>query len=101
MMTNNQVDIGVRVETNDLIMEEINEHLYEGKFVYNTTVGTQVRTFCSNPSGHVVIENHDGTMLVNGHAFRDPKLGTTNTNLLYLFLINLMNHLMNQMSLRI
>ncbi|NMA05532.1 MAG: NAD(P)/FAD-dependent oxidoreductase [Acholeplasmataceae bacterium] len=80
MMTNNQVDIGVRVETNDLIMEEINEHLYEGKFVYNTTVGTQVRTFCSNPSGHVVIENHDGTMLVNGHAFRDPKLGTTNTN---------------------
>ncbi|MFA5719768.1 MAG: hypothetical protein WC939_01765, partial [Acholeplasmataceae bacterium] len=79
-MTNNQVDIGVRVETNDLIMEEINEHLYEGKFVFNTSVGTQVRTFCSNPSGHVVIENHDGTMLVNGHAFRDPKLGTTNTN---------------------
>ena len=80
LMTNNQVDIGVRVETNNLIMEEINEHLYEGKFVYNTSVGTQVRTFCSNPSGHVVIENHDGTMLVNGHAFRDPKLGTTNTN---------------------
>ena len=79
-MSNNYVDIGVRVETNDLIMEEINNHLYEGKFIYNTSVGTQVRTFCSNPSGHVVIENQNGTMLVNGHAFRDPKLGSHNTN---------------------
>jgi len=61
-------------------LEEINKHLYEGKFVYNTSVGTQVRTFCSNPSGHVVIENQNGTMLVNGHAFRDPKLGSHNTN---------------------
>ena len=40
-MTNNQVDIGVRVETNNIVMEEINEHLYEGKFIFNTTVGTQ------------------------------------------------------------
>ncbi len=77
---NNHVDIGVRVETNDVIMEEINEHLYEGKFIYNTTLGTHVRTFCSNPSGHVVIENHNGTMLANGHSFYDPKLGTENTN---------------------
>ena len=44
-ITNNQIDIGVRVETNDLIMEEINENLYEGKFVFNTSVGTSVRTF--------------------------------------------------------
>lgn len=79
-MTNNQVDIGVRVETSDIVMEEINEHLYEGKFVFNTSVGTKVRTFCSNPSGHVVVENHSGTMLANGHAFRDPKLGSKNTN---------------------
>lgn len=79
-MNHNQVDIGVRVETNDVIMEEINEHLYEGKFIFNTSVGTTVRTFCSNPSGHVVIENHSGTMLANGHSFRDPKLGSSNTN---------------------
>ncbi len=76
----NQVDIGVRVETNDEIMEEINEHLYEGKFIFRTSVGTTVRTFCSNPSGHVVIENHSGTMLANGHSFHDPKLGSKNTN---------------------
>ncbi len=76
----NQVDIGVRVETNNELMEEINENLYEGKFIFRTSVGTTVRTFCSNPSGHVVIENHSGTMLANGHSFRDPKLGSRNTN---------------------
>ena len=57
---NNQVDIGVRVETSNIVMEEINSNLYEGKFVYNTSKSEQkVRTFCSNPS-HVVIENHSG-----------------------------------------
>ena len=79
-MNNNQVDIGVRVETSDIVMEEINKHLYEGKFIFNTTVGTQVRTFCSNPSGHVVVENHSGVMLANGHAYKDKKLGSNNTN---------------------
>ncbi|EHL75151.1 NAD(P)/FAD-dependent oxidoreductase [Bacillus smithii] len=79
-MINNQVDIGVRVETSNIVMEEINTHLYEGKFVFNTSVGTKVRTFCSNPSGHVVVENHTGTMLANGHAYKDPKLGSNNTN---------------------
>lgn len=79
-MVNNQVDIGVRVETLDIIMEEINEHLYEGKFIYRTSVGTTVRSFCNNPSGHVVIENHSGVMLANGHAYKDKNLGSNNTN---------------------
>lgn len=77
---NNRVDIGVRVETNDIIMDEINKYLYEGKFIYNTSVGTKVRTFCSNPSGHVVIENWNGIMVCNGHAYHDIKLGSRNTN---------------------
>ena len=77
---NNRVDLGVRVETNDIIMDEINKHLYEGKFLYNTSVGTVVRTFCSNPSGHVVIENYDGVMVCNGHAYNDSVLGSKNTN---------------------
>ncbi len=79
-MKSNHVDIGVRVETNNEIMEEINEHLYEGKFIFRTKVGSTVRTFCSNPSGHVVIENHSGTILANGHAYSDEKLGSKNTN---------------------
>jgi uncharacterized protein len=80
-MTNNQVDIGVRVETSNIIMQEINENLYEGKFIFNSpSTGLRVRTFCSNPSGHVVIENHTGVMAANGHAYKDPLLGTSNTN---------------------
>lgn len=73
-MYNNQVDVGVRVETSDVVMHEINEHLYEGKFIFNTSVGTRVRTFCSNPSGHVVVENHSGVMAANGHAYKDLRL---------------------------
>lgn len=79
-MSSNQVDIGVRVETLDTIMEDINENLYEGKFLFRTSVGTTVRSFCSNPSGHVVIENHTGVMLANGHAYKDKNLGSNNTN---------------------
>nr|WP_275422658.1 NAD(P)/FAD-dependent oxidoreductase [Paenibacillus mucilaginosus] len=79
-MFNNQVDVGVRVETSDIVMREINEHLYEGKFIYNTSVGTRVRTFCSNPSGHVVVENHSGVMAANGHSYKDANLGSPNTN---------------------
>jgi uncharacterized FAD-dependent dehydrogenase len=77
---NNQVDIGVRVETSNIVMQDINKYLYEGKFVFNTAQGTMVRTFCSNPSGHVVIENDDGVILANGHSYNDPKLGSPNTN---------------------
>ncbi len=80
VFTNNRVDIGVRVETNDLVMEEINKNLYEGKFVYNTPIGTRVRTFCSNPSGHVVLENNNGVTLCNGHSYSDPSMQSRNTN---------------------
>lgn len=79
-VTNNRVDIGVRVETNNIIMDDINKYLYEGKFIFNTSVGTQVRTFCSNPSGHVVIENHNGIMVCNGHSYHSAALGSHNTN---------------------
>lgn len=79
-VSSNRVDIGVRVETNDVIMQEINETLYEGKFIYKTSVGTTCRTFCSNPGGHVVIENNNGVMIANGHAYNDKSLRSNNTN---------------------
>ena len=97
--TNNQVDIGVRVETNNIVMEDINKHLYEGKFIYNTSVGTTVRTFCSNPSGYVVVENQDGVILCNGHAYSDEKLGTENTNFALLVSMNLMSRLITRINL--
>jgi len=79
-MTQNQVDIGVRVECPNIIMEEINKNLYEAKFVYKTSVGSEVRTFCSNPGGHVVMENYEGIVNVNGHSYNDSKLHSHNTN---------------------
>ncbi len=78
--TNNRVDIGVRVETNNIVMDDINKYLYEGKFILNTEEGTQVRTFCSNPSGHVVVENNNGVIVCNGHSYGSSKLGSDNTN---------------------
>ena len=82
-LTSNQVDVGVRVETNNIIMDEINDNLYEGKFIFTSSIGNSVRTFCSNPSGHVVIEEYpdfNNLKLVNGHSFNDKKLGSKNTN---------------------
>lgn len=79
-MSQTQVDLGVRVECPNLIMEEINNTLYEGKFLYKTSTGNTVRTFCSNPGGHVVVENYEGVVNVNGHSYNDSKLSSNNTN---------------------
>ena len=79
-MNQTQVDIGVRVECPNIVMEEINENLYEGKFIYKTSIGSTVRTFCNNPGGHVVVENYEGVMNVNGHSYNDSKLSSPNTN---------------------
>jgi len=79
-VTCNQVDIGVRAETANVIMQDINRYLYEAKLVFNSSTGSVVRTFCANPSGYVVVENHSGVIAANGHAFYDPALGSENTN---------------------
>jgi uncharacterized FAD-dependent dehydrogenase len=51
------VDIGVRYELSNDVMERINKLLYEGKFIGKTsTYGDKVRTFCQNPSGFVSAE---------------------------------------------
>lgn len=80
------VDIGVRVECRDEVMQELNENLYEAKLVYRTkTYADKVRTFCQNPSGEVALENYtlpDGSHIVtvNGHAYKGEEFKTNNTN---------------------
>lgn len=76
------VDVGVRVEVRDEIMEELNKNLYEAKLVYHTpTFDDKVRTFCSNPSGEVATEYYDhGLAVVNGHAYKSKEFKTNNTN---------------------
>lgn len=80
-LTNNQVDIGVRVEVPANIMDHITDVVYESKLLYRTKqYGDMVRTFCMNPYGHVVAENVDGIVTVNGHSYSDPAMRSTNTN---------------------
>ena len=80
-MLNNQVDLGVRVELPAKVFEHITDVVYESKLVYRTKLyGDQVRTFCMNPYGHVVSENVDGLITVNGHSYTDPALRSQNTN---------------------
>ena len=75
------VDIGIRYELPDKVMEKINRYMYEGKFIGRPTpFKDKVRTFCQNPSGFVSSEVYDNNMtLVNGHSYKDKK--STNTNL--------------------
>lgn len=76
------VDIGVRVEVRDEVMEFLNQNLYEAKLVYHTpTFDDKVRTFCTNPSGEVATEYYeDDLAVVNGHAYKSKDLKTSNTN---------------------
>lgn len=80
---NNEVDIGVRVEVSNGIMDHLTKDLYEAKLVYySDTYENKVRTFCMNPGGVVSGELYDQDHLavVNGHSYGDPKLKTQNTN---------------------
>lgn len=76
------VDIGVRVEVRDEVMQFLNENLYEAKLVYHTpTFDDKVRTFCTNPSGEVATEYYEGGLaVVNGHAYKSREYKTSNTN---------------------
>ncbi|MFI3229899.1 MAG: FAD-dependent oxidoreductase [Bacillota bacterium] len=81
------VDIGVRVEVRNEIMEEINNVLYEAKLIgYPAPFQNKVRTFCQNPGGFVSQENYDGGLaVVNGHSYKDIKSNNTNLAILVSF----------------
>ncbi len=78
------VDIGVRVECRNEIMEMVNKVLYEGKLIgYPRPWKNKVRTFCQNPGGFVAQENYDNDLaVVNGHSFKDLKSENTNLSIL-------------------
>lgn len=80
-LATNPVDVGVRVEVPAVVMEHLTEPIYESKLLYYTRAfDDQVRTFCMNPYGEVVVENNSGLITVNGHSYRDPAKRTENTN---------------------
>jgi uncharacterized FAD-dependent dehydrogenase len=78
-LTNNAVDIGVRVEVSAPVMERLTDPFYEAKLVYNSKqFGDRVRTFCMNPYGEVTTESYGGITTVNGHSFSDTRTANTN-----------------------
>lgn len=79
---NNEVDIGVRVEVPNSIMDHLTKDLYEAKLVYySDTYDLKTRSFCVNPGGVVSEEHYDGNIaVVNGHSYADPAKKTKNTN---------------------
>ena len=78
------VDIGVRVEVRNEIMEDVNNVLYESKLIgYPLPFKNKVRTFCQNPGGFVSQENYDNNLaVVNGHSYKDLKSDNTNLAIL-------------------
>lgn len=82
---NNEVDIGVRVEVPNSVMDHLTKHLYEAKLIYySDTFENKARTFCMNPGG-IVSEEHYGVngkslAVVNGHSYADEGSHTENTN---------------------
>ncbi len=80
-LENNQVDVGVRVELPSIVWEGFSSKIYEPKIKYRSKVyGDTTRMFCFNERGHVVTENTDGVLTVNGHSFRDEARKTENSN---------------------
>ncbi len=78
------VDIGVRVEVRNEVMETVNRVLYESKLIgYPKPFKNKVRTFCQNPGGFVSQENYDNDLaVVNGHSYKETKSDNTNVAIL-------------------
>lgn len=78
------VDIGVRVECRNEVMEKVNEALYESKLIgWPKPFCNKVRTFCQNPGGFVAQENYDNNLaVVNGHSYKELKSDNTNLAIL-------------------
>ena len=82
-ITNNPVDVGVRVEIPAEIAAPLTDALYEFKLKYYAPTFDQfLRTFCVNPYGYVTMEVAEGGqyVTVNGHSYADPSKRSQNTN---------------------
>jgi hypothetical protein len=84
----NPVDVGVRVELPQIVMDEVTNINWDPKFhIITKTYDDFVRTFCVCNRGFVVEEVYDDFMGVNGHSMRD-KL-SENTNFAFLVRVEL------------
>ena len=73
------IEVGVRVEVHNDIMQDLCEIIYDPTFFIQTSKYDDItRTFCTNQGGYVAIENYNRFVCVNGHAFQDKKSANTN-----------------------
>jgi len=78
-ISNNPVDVGVRVEIPAVVTKRLTDVIYESKLIYYTqTFDDKVRTFCMCPYGEVVTEFSDGITSVNGHSYQEHRTDNTN-----------------------
>ncbi len=85
-MKYNPIDVGVRVEVPNEVMDEVihDYGVWDPKFhLYTPSYDDFVRTFCVCPAGFVVREPYgEGLFGANGHSMRDTKSRNTNFALL-------------------
>jgi uncharacterized FAD-dependent dehydrogenase len=85
-MRYNPIDVGVRVEIPNEVMNEVihGYRCWDPKFhMYTPSYDDFVRTFCVCPSGFVVRDPYgEGLFGANGHSMRDTKSQNTNFALL-------------------
>ncbi len=73
------IEVGVRVEVHNDIMEDLCNVIYDPTFFIQTpTYDDQTRTFCTNQGGFISLENYKDFVCVNGHAYADKKSSNTN-----------------------
>ncbi len=73
------IEVGVRVEVHNDIMDDLCNVIYDPTFFVQTqTYDDQTRTFCTNQGGFVALENYKDFVCVNGHAYSDKKSANTN-----------------------
>lgn len=85
-MSNNPIDVGIRVEVPVAVMENLVSVLYEAKLEFlSKRFDDRVRTFCMCPAGEVTMETTGGcdpVITVNGHSYANRKSNNTNFALL-------------------
>ena len=73
------IEVGVRVEVHNEIMQDICSIIYDPTFFVRTSkYDDQTRTFCTNFGGYVALENYQNFVCVNGHALMDKKSENSN-----------------------
>ena len=82
------LDIGVRIEVPNEVMQEFTTESWDPKFHIRTKTHEDfVRTFCTNPSGYVITEHYGKFVSVNGHSMKEKQ--SNNTNFAFLVRIEL------------